>query len=532
MRKQLQVASYKLQGAGKGSALRHGEGFRAASAGGAAVAVFSWLRGAHALQLTACSLRLLVVAVAMLLSACASLNSSEDFPTTEAQVAASEPGAPVLDIQSWQTAEGAKVLFVPSDALPMLDIRLVMDAGSARDGGAAGLASLTSALLGEGAEGLNVDDIARGFEDRGARFSSSSYRDMGIISLRTLSDEEYREPVLDLFGQVIGSPSFPQAAVDRIRTQMMQGLRMEQQVPGPQVRKAFMATLYPGHPYGTASDGTLESLPAIKRDQLQQFYDTYYAAGNAVIAMVGAVDRQQAEAIAAQISAALPEGEAAEALERATPLAQRQQQHIDFPSAQTSILLGNQSTWRGNPDHVALYVGNMVLGGGGFASILTDEVRQKRGYVYGIGSGFSAMAAGGPFQVSFKTGNENADQALSLTLQLIEEFVAKGPTDTQLEEARTSILGSFALGTADNSDIIGQLGAIGFYDLPLDYLQQFSQQVRAVSAEDIRAAFGRALAVDDLAIVSIGPEAPQIVPVDAPEDSDTGETDEVGRGEE
>ncbi|MGB2248667.1 MAG: M16 family metallopeptidase [Alcanivorax sediminis] len=478
-------------------------------------------------------LRVATVVSAIWLSACASLNPAASFPTTEAQVAASQPGAPVLDIQSWQTAEGAKVLFVASDALPMLDIRLVMDAGSARDGDQAGLASMTSALLGEGAKGLNVDDIARGFEDRGAEFSSSSYRDMGVISLRTLSDPEFREPVLDLFGKVIGTASFPEEALARIRTQMMQGLRMEKQVPGPQVNKAFMATLYEGHPYGIASDGTLESLPAIQRKQLEQFYDTYYAAGNAVIAMVGAVSREQAEAIAAQISAALPAGEAAPTLARATPLQSRKREHITFPSAQTSILIGNQSTWRGNPDHVALYVGNMVLGGGGFASILTDEVRQKRGYVYGIGSGFSAMASGGPFRVSFQTANENADQALSLTLQLVEQFIQQGPTDSQLEEARTSILGGFALGTADNSDIIGQLGAIGFYDLPLDYLQQFSQQVRAVGAEEIRQAFQRALNADNLAIVSIGPKAPEIVPVDeAPGSELAAVADEAGRGKE
>ncbi|MZR62846.1 insulinase family protein [Alcanivorax sp. DP30] len=461
------------------------------------------------------------------------MNSSDNFPTTEAQVAASEPRAPELAIQSWQTTEGAKVLFVPSDALPMLDIRLVMDAGSARDGGQEGLASLTSSLLGQGAADLDVDDIARGFEDRGAEFSSGSYRDMGVISLRTLSDPEFREPVLDLFGRVIGTPTFPEDALARIRTQMMQGLRMEQQVPGPQVSKAFMAALYQGHPYGSASGGTLDSLPAIQREQLQQFYDTYYAAGNAVIAMVGAVNREQAEAIASRISAALPAGDAAPKLERARPLESRKREHITFPSAQTSILLGNQSTWRGNPDHVALYVGNMVLGGGGFASILTDEVRQKRGYVYGIGSGFSAMAAGGPFKVSFKTGNDNADQALSLTLQLIDDFIQQGPTDTQLEEARTSILGSFALGTADNGDIIGQLGAIGFYDLPLDYLQQFSQQVRDVTAEDIRQAFARALDADDLAIVSIGPKAPEIVPVDEGAGSDVAAVvEEADSGEE
>ena len=242
--------------------------------------------------------------------------------------------------------------------------------------------------------------------------------------------------------------------------------------------------------------------------------------------MVGNLDRAEAEQIAEGISAALPQGQAAPQLERATPLAERQRQHINFPSAQTHILLGNQATWRGNPDHVALYVGNQVLGGGGFASILTDEVRQKRGYVYGISSHFGPMAAGGPFQVRLQTGNDNADDALTLTLDLIDQFVQDGPTAAQLEETRTSILGSFALGTADNSDIIGQLGAIGFYDLPLDYLQWFNQQVRTVTAEDIQAAFQRNLNPDNLAIVSIGPREPQIRPAGTnakPADSDAGE---------
>lgn len=492
MKDQRQATSHKLQGAGKGCSGRRGAVFRAAS----------------------------VAAAALLLSACAG------FPTTEKQVAATDPQAPALDIQSWQTEQGAKVLFVASDALPMLDIRLVSDAGSARDGGHPGLASLTSALLGEGADDMSVDDIARGFEDQGASFSASSYRDMGVISLRTLSDAQYREPVLTLFKQVIASPTFEQDTLARIRTQMMQGLRMETQVPGPQVNKAFQSTVFAGHPYGQPSDGTLDSLPAIARDQLQDFYRTYYAAGNTVIAMVGDLDRAEAEQIAEGISAALPQGSAAPQLERATPLAERQRQHINFPSAQTHILLGNQATWRGNPDHVALYVGNQVLGGGGFASILTDEVRQKRGYVYGISSHFGPMAAGGPFQVSLQTGNDNADDALTLTLDLIDQFVQDGPTAAQLEEARTSILGSFALGTADNSDIIGQLGAMGFYDLPLDYLQWFNQQVRTVTAEDIQTAFQRNLNPDNLAIVSIGPREPQIRPEGAntkQADSDAGE---------
>lgn len=457
-------------------------------------------------------IRLLILAsvVNLLLSGCAQWAA---FPQTEAQVQAATPQLPAPEIQRWQTAEGAKVLFVHNPALAMLDIRLVMDAGSARDNGSPGVASMTSALIGEGAEGLSVDDIARGFEDHGAVFSVGSYRDMGIIDLRTLSDAEYQAPVLDLFTRVIGTPTFPQQELDRLREQILQGMRMEQQVPGPQVGKAFMATLYAGHPYGTPSDGDLDSLPTIKRAQLVEFYQQYYAAGNSVIAIVGDASLAQAQAIAARISAALPAGPAAPDLPRAVPLTERKTQHITFPSTQTHILLGNQTTWRGNPDHVALYVGNMILGGGGFASILTDEVRQKRGYVYGIGSGFTPMAAGGAFQVQFKTANDNADDALTLTLQLIDDFAQNGPTQAQLDETRTNIQGSFALGLASNGDLLGHLGSIGFYDLPNDYLTWFSQQVNSMTTDTIRDAFQRTVDADALAIVSIGPQAPQVIAV-------------------
>lgn len=441
---------------------------------------------------------------ALLLAGCAG------FPTTAQQVREAKPAAPELEIQSWRTEQGAKVLFVRSPALPMLDVRLVMDAGSARDGDLPGLAALTSALLGEGAEGLSVDEIARGFEERGAQFSTGSYQDMGVISLRTLSRPRWRDAAVDLLARVIGTPTFPQEALDRVRTGAMQGLRMEKQVPGPQVEKAFQRTVFGGHPYGHPETGTLRSLPDIERADLQAFYEEYYAAGNAVIALVGDIDREQAETIAGRLSAALPRGGAAPELPRAERLDERVVRHLEFPSNQTHILIGNQATWRGNPDHVPLYVGNYILGGGGFASLLTQKVRQEKGFVYGIYSYFQPMAAGGPFILQLQTANDNADQALGLTMGIVRDFIENGPTEAQLEAAKANILGSRALATADNSDIIGQLGAIGFYDLPLDYLQRFNRRVEAVTVADIRAAFQRALDTDRLAIVSIGPRAPAV----------------------
>lgn len=447
-----------------------------------------------------------LLSVAVLTSGCASFGS---FPTSLKQVEAAAPAQRELNIQKWQTAEGATVLFVASPTLSMLDVRLVFDAGSARDGDQAGLAGLTSALLGEGTRNKDVGAIARGFEGLGASFSAASYRDMAVAELRTLTAPEFYQAATDLFVEVISEPSFPDAALNRIRQQTLVGLKQQKQVPGPQIAEAFNLALFGDHPYAHKSSGDEQSLPTIKRDDLQAFFQRYYAAGNVVIAMTGDLSRVEAEALASNISASLPVGEHAVPLARAQPT-KAQQQHMEFPSSQTILMLGQQSIWRGHPDWVPLYVGNQILGGGGFASILTEEVREKRGFVYGIGSGISPMAAAGPFSIQLQTANENADEALAVTLQLLRDFVANGPTGEQLEAARESLIGSFALTAAENDEIVGQLGAMGFYDLPLDYLDWFEQQVRGVTVEQVRDAFQRNIDPDGLAIISIGPKAPAL----------------------
>lgn len=452
---------------------------------------------------------LLVTSITVSVSGCALLGGSS-FPTTLKQVSAATPTERALDIQQWQTEEGANVLFVRSPTLPMLDVRVVFDAGSARDGQQEGLASLTSALFGEGAAGLTVDDIAHGFENLGANFSSGSYRDMALVELRTLTDAEFYRPATELFVQAIGTPTFPQAALDRIRAQTLVGLQRQKQVPGPQVQRAFNRAVFGDHPYAHDSSGSEASLPNIKRADIEQFYQQYYAAGNAVIAMTGDLDLAAAKTLAQKISATLPRGEHALSLEKASPPQARIVEHLDFDSSQTTLMLGQQSIWRGHPDWVALYVGNQILGGSGFASILTEEVREKRGFVYGIGSGVSPMASAGPFTVSLQTANDNADEALAVTLQLVRDYIASGPNQEQLDNARNDIIGSFPLSIAENDQIVGQLGSIGFYGLPLDYLTWFENEVRSLTVEEVRAALQRNIHPETLAIVSVGPVAPEI----------------------
>ena len=429
-----------------------------------------------------------------------------------------------LNIQSWQTAEGAKVLFVEARELPMFDLQLTFAAGSSHDDGVAGLASLTNAMLNEGVPGKDVSAIAAGFEDLGANFGNGAFRDMAITSLRSLSASEQREPALQLFTQVIGQPTFPDDSLARIKNQMLAGFEFQKQNPGKLASLALFERLYGSHPYAHPSDGTAESVPTISREQLQAFHAKAYTAQNAVIALVGDLSRSDAEALASQVSAALPKGPALPRIAQPeTPEPGRQ--HIEFPSNQTHLMIAQLGIDRRDPDYAALYLGNQVFGGGGFGTRLMTEVREKRGLTYGVYSGFSAMQARGPFMINLQTRAELGDGTLQLVKDMLTDFVRNGPTADELNNAKRELAGSFPLSTASNADIVGQLGSMGFYDLPLSYLEDFVRDVQALNVEQVKAAMAKHLNPEALVIVTAGPTVTQEAlppPTDRPAEQPSG----------
>ncbi|WP_296216694.1 M16 family metallopeptidase [Pseudomonas sp. UBA2684] len=413
-----------------------------------------------------------------------------------------------LNIQTWQTAEGAKVLFVEARELPMFDLRLTFAAGSSQDEGVQGLAMLTNAMLNEGVPGKDVGAIASGFEGLGADFGNGAYRDMAVASLRSLSAMDKREPALQLFNQVLGQPTFPEDALTRIKNQLLAGFEYRKQNPGTLAGLELFERLYGNHPYAHPSDGSAESIPLISREQLQAFHAKAYSAGNTVIALVGDLSRSEAEALVAQVSAALPKGPAlAKIAQPQTPPAGAS--HIDFPSNQTHLMIAQLGIDRRDPDYAALYLGNQIFGGGGFGTRLMTEVREKRGLTYGVYSGFSAMQARGPFMINLQTRAELSAGTLQLVKDLLRDYLASGPTQEELDNAKRELAGSFPLSTASNAAIVGQLGSIGFYDLPLDYLEVFMTQVQALSTEQVKAAMAKHLDPDALVIVTAGPTVAQ-----------------------
>ncbi|RON76608.1 peptidase M16 [Pseudomonas chlororaphis] len=426
------------------------------------------------------------------------------------------PSRRSLDIKTWSTAEGAKVLFVEAHELPMFDMRLTFAAGSSQDGDAPGLAMLTNAMLNEGVAGKDVGAIAEGFEGLGADFGNGAYKDMAIASLRSLSAPDKRAPALQLFADVVGKPTFPADSLARIKNQMLAGFEYQKQNPGKLASLELMKRLYGSHPYAHSSDGTAQSVPPISLAQLRAFHAKAYAAGNVVIALVGDLSRSDAEAIAAQISAALPKGPALAKIPQPSE-PQASIGHIEYPSSQTSLLLAQLGIDRDDPDYAALSLGNQILGGGGFGTRLMSEVREKRGLTYGVYSGFSPMQARGPFMINLQTRAEMSEGTLKLVQDVLADYLKTGPTQKELDDAKRELAGSFPLSTASNADIVGQLGAIGFYNLPLSYLEDFMQQSQSLTVEQVRDVLNKHLSADKIVIVTAGPTVPQ-KPLPAPTD--------------
>ncbi len=421
--------------------------------------------------------------------------------------AAAAQAAP--EIQSWQTQTGARVLFVPSPELPMVDVRVVFDAGSARDGERSGLASMTSAMLTQGAADWDADTIAARLENVGASLSADSDRDMTTVSLRSLTRQPAMDTALDTLSAILSAPRFEDADLERLRQNRLIALRQDEESPRTVGQKALFRQIYGNHPYGADPSGTAATVTAISRDDLIDFHRRHYTGANAVVAIVGALDRPEAETLANRITTGLPAGERLTPLPDVSALDAAVLEQISFPSSQTTVLAGQPGMRRGDPDYFVLYVGNHILGGSGLVSLLMEEIREKRGLSYSTYSYFMPMAQPGPFLMGLQTKNDQAGQAQEVMLETLRRFIAAGPTEAELTAAKKNITGGFPLRIASNSDIVGYLAMIGFYRLPLDYLDRFTDRIEAVTAEQIKDAFSRRLDPDRLAILVVGGDAKQ-----------------------
>jgi len=404
-------------------------------------------------------------------------------------------------IEHWVAPSGAKVYFVETHVLPILDVSVDFAAGTVfGPADKTGVAGLTRALLDAGAGDLDEEHISSKLVDLGARMSGSADADRAGMSLRTLSSQAERAAALDLLRTVLAAPTFPESVLTREKARTIAGIREADTRPDSIAAKRFAAAIYPGHAYGASA--TVESVERIGRDDLVAFHRDNYAAKRAVVSIIGDVSRAEAETIAQRLTEALPAGRPDVTIAPVV-MPVRATVKVAHPATQSHIHIGAPAIARTDPDYYALLLGNYVLGGGGFVSRLMQEVREKRGYAYSVYSYFSPRKLEGPFEIGLQTKREQADAAIKVVEEVLGDFLAKGPTEKELAAAKKNLVDGLALRIDSNAKILGYLSAIGFYGLPLTYLDDFPAKIDAVTVEQVKAAFARHVKPEHLVTVIV-----------------------------
>lgn len=408
---------------------------------------------------------------------------------------------PVINIQYWHTGNGAPVYFVQSNAVAMVDVAVIFNAGSAQDGKQFGLSNLTNSMLAESTENWDVDEIGLRFAQVGAQFSNYAGRDTAVASFRSLTDEKKLMSALDTFTEVLTDAQFPRDNFDRIKKQILVTIQGQQQDPDTLADNALMLAIYGNNPYGHNVLGDKDIVAALSRSDVTQFYHRYYTAQNASIVIVGKIDRTLAQIIAEHIISRLPEGKKIPVAVATTSPGQTLSYR--FPSTQRHIRFGAITINRSNPDYTALAVGNFILGNG-FTSRLFKAVREQRGLSYDVNSNVLSLRADGLFMIGLETQNKTAKEAIDVTQQTLKQFIEQGPTAAELQAAKQSITGGFPLLFDSNSAILSDVMLIATYQLPLDFFDTYKQRIDNVTTQEIKAAWQKHIDLKQLSIVSVG----------------------------
>ena len=422
-----------------------------------------------------------------------------------------------IPIEHWTQPSGAQVFLVPSPGIPMLDLRIDFDAGTRRDPrDRAGLAAVTAGMIDKGVSAagtqaaLDENALGQAWADLGAGFSVHASADRMSFSLRTLTYPDLLGKAVQLAARELGEPAFSELVWKRERERLGAAIREANTRPATRAGRAFAAAAYGQHPYGF--EMTEATLAAISVDDMKASYATWILPCRAKVTMVGAVNRAQAESLVHELFSRLSAHAAASgvgcpslpAVAEVAPLAKASEQRIEFDSAQAHILIGQPGFKRDDPDYFALTVGNYILGGGGLVSRLSDEVREKRGLSYSVHSDFGPGLHAGAFVVSLQTRPDQADEALRLVRRVVADFVAHGPTESELQAAKDYLVGGFALRIDSNRKLLENVASLAWNSLALNYLDEWSAQVQKVTQGDIRAAFSRKLQPDTMVTVVLG----------------------------
>lgn len=428
-----------------------------------------------------------------------------------AWLAAVLPAQAAIPIEHWTHASGARIYLVASPSIPMLDVQIDMDGGSRRDPvSQAGLASATASQMSaglaphQGQPALDENQLSEAWVDLGAQMGMQAGGERFSVSLRTLTEPDLLERSVALAARQLAAPAWPDSIWQRDRQRWLASMKEAETRPGTHAGRAFSQAVYGDHPYGR--EVTAATVGAISVDDMRAFYRRHAAACRAQVSLVGAIDRATAERIVDRFMAALSANgcEPLTQVPQVEPLARAVERRLPFDAAQAQVLIGQPGHRRNDPDFFPLFVGNYILGGGGFVSRLTTEVREKRGLSYSAYSYFAPGLHAGAFQVGLTTRPDQADQAIEVAREVVRRFVAEGPTEVELNAAKDYLVNGFALRIDSNRKLLDNVANIAWNGLSLDYLESWTARVQAVRVDDIRRAFARVLQPDRMVTVVVG----------------------------
>jgi zinc protease len=416
-----------------------------------------------------------------------------------------------IPIEHWTHPSGARVYLVASPSIPMLDVQMDFDGGTRRNppnqiGLAGAVAELFSAgvIAHAGRPALDENQLSEAWVDLGAQFGARVGTDRFSVSLRTLTEPDLLQRAVALAAQQLAAPAWPAPVWQRERERLLAALKEAETRPVTHASRAFGRAVYGSHPYGF--EPVAETLQRISVDDMRLFYRRHVASCRAHVTLVGAIDRAGADRTVTQLMAALGANgcEALSAVGPVAPLASAVEVQLPFNAAQAQVLIGQPGVPRNDPDFFPLFVGNYILGGGGFVSRLTTEVREKRGLSYGVYSYFAPGLHAGAFQIGLNTRPDQAELAVGVARDVVRGFVEQGPSEAELQAAKDFLINGFALRIDSNRKLLDNVANIALNGLPLDYLDTWTQQVQRVSVADIRRAFTRVLQPDRMVTVVVG----------------------------
>ncbi len=411
--------------------------------------------------------------------------------------------AHAMKIQAVKSPGGIEAWLVQEHAVPLMALRFVFEGGSAQNpAGKEGLANFLTAMMDEGAGELDSHKFQERMEELAFRMSFEDTRDGLYGSFETLTTN--REPSIEMLRLALNQPRFDADAVERVRKQLLSGLAFAAKNPNRVAGKAWSAQAFPGHPYGLPSDGTPESIARIGSDDLEGFRKRNFARDNLKVVAVGDINAEQLGALLDRVFGDLPAKAELTPVPATTPEAKERVQVIPMDVPQSVVQFGAPGIPREDDDFMAAFVLNQILGGGGFASRLTEEVREKRGLAYSVYSYLQPYRRTAVFAGGVATKNEEVGRSLDVIRAELRRMAEEGPTQEELKNAKDYLTGSFALRFDTNAKIASQLLGFLFEGYGIDYIDTRNALVNAVTLDDVKRVSARLLKADELIVTIVG----------------------------